>query len=245
MLIPSSAARRCPIHSRHNRSPDCPHGFGRGQCKRSGFSPKSGACTPPRPTPRGPPVPRWRRPRVPGRLVVRARRFWARPGPLSPHHGPAFEPRDRKEALRILAGSSASSEDDRAEHPPVLPAGVEQDQYPVVLEVAEPKAALHPSGPFNMVMQATCTLRTPYKLSASPAAQLLTSEVLLWPTAALPCSLRSSARRRNGVTPHSPDRPQAPAGIRHPSTRGIWLIRTRRGRHPHPQASIQPRPERC
>src|SRR5580692_12859037 len=44
------------------------------------------------------------------------------------------------EAHRILAGSSTSSDDDRAEHPPVRPAGVEQGPDPVVLEVAEPEA---------------------------------------------------------------------------------------------------------
>jgi len=42
--------------------------------------------------------------------------------------------------LRILTGSGASSDDDRAQHAPVRLAGVEQGPDPVVLEVAEPEA---------------------------------------------------------------------------------------------------------
>ena len=52
---------------------------------------------------------------------------------------------------RILAGSACSANDDRAEHPPVRLAGVEQGPDPVVLEVAEAEAdALDP---FDQVVE--------------------------------------------------------------------------------------------
>jgi hypothetical protein len=42
-------------------------------------------------------------------------------------------------ALRISAGSRTSANHDRAEYPPIGFSGVEQDAYPVVLEVAKAK----------------------------------------------------------------------------------------------------------
>src|ERR1700685_1384514 len=55
---------------------------------------------------------------------------------------PQRSPRSRiliKMALRILAGSGVSSDHDRAQHPPVRSARIEQRPDAVVLEVAEAK----------------------------------------------------------------------------------------------------------
>ena len=115
----------------------------------------------------------------------------------------------------------------------------------------EPKAALHPSGPFstfNMVMQATCTLLTPYKLSASPAAQLfhrgplvahgcapkLSSIFGAGPKRRYPSLARPTTSACRGTPPIDPwyladpnaKRPPSPPTSQYPAPSGALLMAT-------------------